>query len=191
MPKDRQRPQNFLFGQSGISRCCLSASSSYAISGLSGNVDRQFESRNLLEKWGTEWGTKWEQNRVRFSEGEARRRHQPPWRSVSETSARKLKQRSHRPELKAQAAFSLKGRCRRMRQRVGKENAPALRARISTDKKMAPSIAGRPFSYLWRWAESNRRPNNVPGGFLHAYPAFGCRPRNAGRRAVRGLSPGS
>ena len=33
----------------------------------------------------------WEQNGVRFSEGEARRRHQPPWRSVSETSARKLK----------------------------------------------------------------------------------------------------
>ena len=131
------------------------------------------------------------QNGVRHFEGAARRRHQPPWRSVSETSARKLKQRSHRPELKAQAAFSLKGRCRRMRQRVGKENAPALRARISTDKKMAPSIAGRPFSYLWRWAESNRRPNNVPGGFLHAYPAFGCRPRNAGRRAVRGLSPGS
>ena len=94
-------------------------------------------------------------NGVRFSEGEARRRHQPPWRSVSETSARKSKQRSHRPEPRAKAAFSLEGRCRRMRQRVGKENAPALQARISTDKKMAPSIAGRPFSYLWRWANLN------------------------------------
>ncbi|MBS7283133.1 MAG: hypothetical protein KIG93_07710 [Prevotella sp.] len=31
MPKDRQRPQTFLFGQSGIRRCCLSASSSDAI----------------------------------------------------------------------------------------------------------------------------------------------------------------
>lgn len=82
---------------------------------------------------------------ARFSEGEDRRRHQPPWRSVSETSARKLKQRSHRPEPQAKAAFSLKGRCRRMRQRVGKENTPAGQARISTDKKMAPSIAGRPF----------------------------------------------
>lgn len=28
LPKDRQRPQTFLFGQSGIRRCCLSASSS-------------------------------------------------------------------------------------------------------------------------------------------------------------------
>ena len=43
-----------------------------------------------------------------------------------------------------------------------------------------------PFS--WRWAESNRRPNNVPSSFLHAYPSFGCRPRPAGRRASRGLS---
>ena len=67
-----------------------------------------------------------------------RRRHQPPWRSVSETSARKSKQRSHRPEPQAKAAFSLEGRCRRMRQRVGKENAPALQARISTDKKNGP-----------------------------------------------------
>ena len=81
----------------------------------------------------------WEQNGVRFSEGEARRRHQPPWRSVSETSARKLKQRSHRPEPQAQAAFSLKGRCRRMRQRDGKENATAGQARIST--KTALSMA--------------------------------------------------
>ena len=125
----------------------------------------------------------WEQNGLRFSEGEARRRHQPPWRSVSETSARKLKQRSHRPELKAKAAFSLKGRCRRRRQRVGKENAPAPQARISTDKKMAPSIAGRPFSYLWRWAESNRRPNKATKGFLHAYPSIDC------RRKPRGKAP--
>ena len=28
LPKDRQRPQTFLFGQSGIRRCCLTASSS-------------------------------------------------------------------------------------------------------------------------------------------------------------------
>ena len=33
-----------------------------------------------------------------------------------------------------------------MRQRVGKENAPALRARISTDKKMAFQLCWGPFS---------------------------------------------
>ena len=42
---------------------------------------------------------------------------------------------------------------------------------------------------MWRWADSNRRPNNAPGGFLHAYPAFGFRTRYAGRRAYPGLIP--
>ena len=133
-------------------------------------------------------GTKLGTDGVRFSEGEARRRHQPPWRSVSETSVRKSKQRSHRPEPQAQAAFSLEGRCRRRRQRVGKENAPALRARISTDKKMAFQLCWGPFSYLWRWAESNRRPNNVQNSFLHVYSSFVCRNRAAGRRAILNLS---
>lgn len=40
----------------------------------------------------------------------------------------------------------------------------------------------------WRWADSNRRPNNAPGSFLHAYPAFGFRPEAAGKRATTGLS---
>ena len=37
--------------------------------------------------------------------------------------------------------------------------------------------------FLWRWAESNRRPNKAPEGFLHAYPAFDCRGTAAGGRA--------
>ena len=45
--------------------------------------------------------------------------------------------------------------------------------------------------FQWRWADSNRRPNTVPGGFLHVYPAFGFRPGNAGRRADPGLSFGA
>ena len=45
--------------------------------------------------------------------------------------------------------------------------------------------------FQWRWADSNRRPNTVPGGFLHVYPAFGFRLGNAGRRADPGLSFGA
>ena len=37
--------------------------------------------------------------------------------------------------------------------------------------------------FSWRWAESNRRPNKAPEGFLHAYPAFDCRGTAAGGRA--------
>ncbi len=52
--------------------------------------------------------------------------------------------------------------------------------------RRSTKIAG-PFQkgqlFLWRWAESNRRPNKAPSGFLHAYPAFGCRGPAAGRRA--------
>jgi len=47
---------------------------------------------------------------------------------------------------------------------------------------------GRSPVKLWRWAESNRRPNNVPNSFLHVYSSFGCRPGAAGRRATRGVS---
>ena len=99
----------------------------------------------------------WEQNGVRFSEGEARRRHQPPWRSVSETSVRKSKQRSHRPEPQARAAFSEKGRWRRMRQRVGKENATAGQARISSHKKTAFQLCWGPFIVEIRacWASAS------------------------------------
>ena len=43
-------------------------------------------------------------------------------------------------------------------------------------------------AFSWRWAESNRRPNKVPGSFLHAYPFFGCRPEAAERQATAGLS---
>ena len=35
----------------------------------------------------------------------------------------------------------------------------------------------------WRWADSNRRPNNAPDSFLHAYSSFVCRKQPAGRRA--------
>ena len=41
---------------------------------------------------------------------------------------------------------------------------------------------------MWRWADSNRRPNMAPGSFLHAYPLFGCRRRTAGRQAIMRLS---
>ncbi len=53
-----------------------------------------------------------------------------------------------------------------------------LSGRLSTRK------AGNCQLFLWRWAESNRRPNKAPSGFLHAYPAFGCRGPAAGRRAI-------
>lgn len=57
---------------------------------------------------------------------------------------------------------------------------------ISTKRK---STANQLSSFfLWRWAESNRRPNKVPNSFLHVYSSFGCRPRAAGRRAIHGLS---
>ena len=68
--------------------------------------------------------------------------------------------------------------------------------RSSRGLGMCPSRQRRPLSgrlstrkagicqlFLWRWAESNRRPNKAPSGFLHAYPAFGCRGPAAGRRA--------
>jgi len=42
--------------------------------------------------------------------------------------------------------------------------------------------------FQWRWAESNRRPNNVPSSFLHVYSSFGFRQRPAERRANRSLS---
>ena len=41
---------------------------------------------------------------------------------------------------------------------------------------------------MWRWADSNRRPNMAPGSFLHAYPLFDCRRRTAGRQAIMRLS---
>ena len=56
-------------------------------------------------------------------------------------------------------------------------------------KKMPPSIAERHFQ--WRWADSNRRPNTAPGGFLHVYSSFDCRMRSAERRANRNLSFGT
>ena len=52
-----------------------------------------------------------------------------------------------------------------------------LCGRLSTRK------AGNCQLFLWRWAESNRRPNKAPEGFLHAYPAFDCRGTAAGGRA--------
>ena len=45
--------------------------------------------------------------------------------------------------------------------------------------------------FLWRWAESNRRPNKAPSGFLHAYPAFDCRGPAAGKRANGPLASNS
>ena len=42
-------------------------------------------------------------------------------------------------------------------------------------------------SELWRWADSNRRPNIVPESFLHAYSFFGCRERTAERQAIQSL----
>ena len=54
--------------------------------------------------------------------------------------------------------------------------------KMGYDKKMPPSITERHFQ--WRWADSNRRPNNLPKGFLHAYPFFDCREQNAGRQAI-------
>ena len=52
-----------------------------------------------------------------------------------------------------------------------------LSGRLSTRK------AGNCQLCLWRWAESNRRPNKAPEGFLHAYPAFDCLGTAAGGRA--------
>ena len=53
-------------------------------------------------------------------------------------------------------------------------------------EKMPLRISERHFQ--WRWADSNRRPNTAPGGFLHAYPSFVFRLQPAGRRARCSLS---
>ena len=45
--------------------------------------------------------------------------------------------------------------------------------------------------FLWRWADSNRRPNKAPESFLHAYSSNGCRLQTAGRRTICSLSPES
>lgn len=45
-----------------------------------------------------------------------------------------------------------------------------------------------PAMELWRWADSNRRPNTVQECFLHAYFTFVCRERLADERAGRTLS---
>lgn len=42
--------------------------------------------------------------------------------------------------------------------------------------------------FLWRCRESNSGPNKAPYGFLHAYPAFGCREPSAGGRANGSLA---
>ena len=63
--------------------------------------------------------------------------------------------------------------------------APLIRQFISAKK------TDRGQSFLWRWADSNRRPNKVPEGFLHAYSSFDCRRGPAGRRARPNLSPKS
>ena len=53
---------------------------------------------------------------------------------------------------------------------------------ISTRKGTRGSL------FLWRWAESNRRPNKAPDGFLRVYPAFDCRRPAAGGRAIGPLA---
>ena len=54
--------------------------------------------------------------------------------------------------------------------------------RLSTRK------AGKCQLFLWRWAESNRRPNKAPDGFLRVYPAFDCRGPAARGRAIGHLA---
>ena len=44
------------------------------------------------------------------------------------------------------------------------------------------------YKRLWRWADSNRRPNTAPGSFLHVYSFFCFRPESAERQASTGLS---
>ncbi len=68
------------------------------------------------------------------------------------------------------------------------KKALVQQARISTKKCPSGYLRG---IFLWRWADSNRRPNTAPGGFLHAYFTFDCRPRAADERAILGLSFGA
>ena len=68
---------------------------------------------------------------------------------------------------------------------VEKKRLAADSAHLLNEKR----VRRDPFS--WRWAESNRRPNKAPRGFLHAYPAFDCRGPAAGRRAIGLLASAS
>ena len=94
--------------------------------------------------------------------------------SCRDAARRKLKRRWRNGKGKRRRSRSLSVRWRRR----GRELLSYLH------EKRQPS--GCLFS--WRWAESNRRPNNAPESFLHAYSSFGCRPRPAEGRASRGLS---
>ena len=82
----------------------------------------------------------------------------------------------------AQACFS---RPRQGREGSGDVPQTTEEAALAAD---APPISAnekraRRTRFSWRWAESNRRPNKAPEGFLHAYPAFDCRGTAAGGRA--------
>ena len=90
----------------------------------------------------------------------------------------------------AQACFS---RPRQGREGSGDVPQTTEEAALAAD---APPISAnekrdREVPFSWRWAESNRRPNKAPRGFLHAYPAFGCRGPAAGRRAIGLLASAS
>ena len=71
-----------------------------------------------------------------------------------------------------------------------RHQALAERARVGlkNSQRGARGLGPGPSKNRWRWADSNRRPNNVPASFLHAYPAFDCRGASAGRRANTPLS---
>ncbi len=101
----------------------------------------------------------------------------PPWRPRQRTSGRACVAKATRKPGSSPLGAGSQGQS--PLERNGARSAPV---RPSPTRKVS-----RRLTFLWRWADSNRRPNIASKCFLHAYSVIGCRERTAGRHAILNL----